>query len=150
MKPTWVVVADSTRARILLAENAIGPLREIETLVHPESRLHAQELTTDTPGRVFDSGGQGRHAMGQPVDPKHQERIDFARELTQHLEQARRRGDLRQLIIVASPQVLGELRKAFSPETARLVTQELDKNLAQRGIDEIRRHLPERLPTLAA
>ncbi len=150
MKPTWVVVADSTRARILLADNAIGPLREIETLVHPESRLHEQELTTDLPGRTFDSGGQGRHAMSQPVDPKHQERIEFAKELAHHLDDARRRGELRQLIVVASPQVLGELRKALPPETARLVTYELDKNLAQMTVDEIRRHLPERLPSLAA
>ncbi len=149
MKTTWVLVANSTRARILKADNAIGPLQEIEALVHPESRLHERELTSDLPGRAFDSAGQGRHAMEQPVDPKQQEMISFAKFLAQRLDEARERGEFKQLIIVAAPTVLGQLRKALSPETARRVSYELDKNISLLRPEEIRQHLPERLPSSA-
>lgn len=149
MKQTWVVVADSTRARIMSADHVNGSLRELETLVHPESRLHEKDLTTDLPGRTFDSGGQGRHAMEQTLTPKQQERADFARNLADRLEEARSQGNLRQLIIVASPSVLGELRKSLTPELERLVVYELDKNVVQNDVKDIRNRLPGRLPSLA-
>jgi protein required for attachment to host cells len=149
MKTTWVLVANSTRARILEADKAIGPLNEVEALVHPEGRLHERDLTSDLPGRAFDSAGQGRHAMEQPVDPKQQEMITFARFLAQRLDEAREQGEFKQLIIVAAPALLGRLRKSLSPETARRVSYELDKNISLLRPEEIRQHLPERLPSLA-
>jgi protein required for attachment to host cells len=150
MKSTWVVVADSTRARILKADNAVSPLSEIETLVHPESRLHERDLISDAPGRAFDRAGQGRHAMGQQVSPKEHEVEAFVRQVAERLEQARDQGELEQLIIVAPPNVLGKLRKALPHEVARLVTLEVDKNLSKLSPQEIRGHLPERLPPLPA
>lgn len=150
MKSTWVVVTDSTRARILKADNAVGPLSEIETLVHPESRLHERDLISDAPGRAFDRAGQGRHAMGQQVSPKEHEVEAFVRQVAERLEQAREQGQLEQLILVAPPAVLGKLRKALTHELARLVTLEVDKNLTRLGPQEIRGHLPERLPPLPA
>jgi protein required for attachment to host cells len=150
MKTTWVLVADSTRARLLEAENPIGPLNEIETLVHPESRLHERDINSDSPGRAFDSGGQGRHAMGQTVGAKEHEAGTFVRDILQRLDRGRESGDLKQLIIVAAPALLGLLRKHMSTETARLITLELDKNITQMGSSELRAHLPERLPQLGA
>ncbi|MEA3412038.1 MAG: host attachment protein [Pseudomonadota bacterium] len=148
MRTTWVLVADSTRARLMEAENAIGPLREIETLVHPESRLHERDINTDSPGRAFDSGGQGRHAMGQHVGAKEHEAGTFVRDISHRLDRGRKSGDLKQLVIVAAPALLGLLRKHMSAETARLITLELDKNITQMDISELRAHLPERLPQL--
>ncbi len=150
MKSTWVVVTDSTRARILKADNAVSPLSEVETLVHPESRLHERDLISDAPGRAFDRAGQGRHAMGQQVSPKEHEVEAFVRQVAERLEQAREHGELEQLIIVAPPNVLGKLRKALPPEVARLVTMEMGKNLSKLSPQEIRDHLPERLPPLPA
>ncbi len=148
MKSTWVVVADSTRARILKADNAVGPLSELETLVHPESRLHERDLISDAPGRAFDRAGQGRHAMGQQVSPKEHEIEAFTRQVAERLDHARENGELEQLIIVAPPSVLGKLRKALPQEVSRLVTLEVDKNLTRLSPGEIRAHLPERLPPL--
>ncbi len=85
MTKTWVLVADNSRARIFLAETRNGPLLEIEALAHPESRLHAQELTSDLPGRAFDSGGQGRHAMELEVEPKQHEVHAFAKQISDRL-----------------------------------------------------------------
>lgn len=148
MNTTWVLVADSSRARIFRAETPIGGIVEIETLTHPESRLHEQEITSDLPGRSFDSHGQGRHAMGAKVAPKQHEQQAFAKQICERLDNGRGQGEFQQLILVATPSLLGLLRKNLSEETAKQVTYELDKNISRLQADEIRRHLPERLPRL--
>jgi hypothetical protein len=59
-----VVVADSSKARILLAENGHGALIDDRDFVHPESRLREQDLVSDGTGNETDSGGYGKHSMG--------------------------------------------------------------------------------------
>jgi len=143
---TWVVVADSSRARIFKAESAHGPLQELATLAHPEGRLHAQELTSDLPGRAFDSSGLGgRHAMEQNIDPKENEALKFARQVAEHLENGQSENQFARLVLVAAPKFLGHLRQNLSDRVVALVSQEIDKNLVQQSAEDIRRHLPERL-----
>jgi protein required for attachment to host cells len=148
MKSTWVLVADSSRARIFLTANTRGPLREIETLTHPASRLHEQQLTTDLPGRTFDSFGQGRHSKDMEIDPKQHEALIFVKQIADRLDRAREERQLEQLIIVAAPALLGMIRKQLSSTTAALVTLEMDKNITLLDVKEIRQHLPHELPQL--
>ena len=146
MSQTWVVVADSSRARVFTVQTPRGPLQELESLVHPEGRLHEQDLTTDLPGRAFDSSGDGgRHAMGQSVAPKEHEIQKFAKHVSERLEAARIEGKYDKLILVAAPKFLGQLRQNLSASAAALVFQEIAKNLSQHDAADIRRHLPERL-----
>lgn len=145
MNQTWVVVADSSRARIFQAEGVLGPLREVATLTHPEARLHTQELTSDLPGRAFDSVGAGRHAMERIVDPKEHEALMFAHQVATRLETAYNDGQFAQLVLVAAPRFLGQVRQTLSNQVAAAITYELDKNLTQQSAEDIRRHLPERL-----
>ena len=143
---TWVVVADSSRARIFKAESAQGPLQELASLAHPEGRLHAHELTSDLPGRAFDSSGLGgRHAMEQNIDPKENEAMKFARQVAEHLENGQSENQFTRLVLVAAPKFLGHLRQNLSDRVVALVSQEIDKNLVQQSTEDIRRHLPERL-----
>jgi protein required for attachment to host cells len=149
MAITWVVVAESSRARIFSLENVKGPMDEILTLDHPDSRAHEQELTSDLPGRAFDSGGQGRHALSTSVEPKQQETIAFAKQVAEHLDAHRKTGDYHKLVIFAAPAFLGLLRERMNDPTNRLVVYESNKNLAQLSVDKIREHLPVPLPKLA-
>lgn len=149
MNSIWVVVANNGSARIFNASSRTGPLNEIETLLHPEARLHEQELTSDTPGRAFDSVGAGRHPMGNDVDPKRQEAIKFCKYISGHLDRARAKGVFERLILVAAPAQLGLLRESMSTETRKRVVHALDKNLSRQSSKEIRQHLPEFLPTVS-
>jgi protein required for attachment to host cells len=149
MNTTWVLVADSSRARIFEADAPSAALREIETLAHPESRLHEQDLTSDLPGRSFDSHGQGRHAMEAKLSPKQQERLSFVHQICDRLDSAVEQGRYQQLILVATPSLLGLLRKHVSTDTEKRISYELDKNIAQLSAEQIRKHLPDRLPQLA-
>lgn len=149
MSYTWVVVADSTRARIFNAESASAGLSEMETLMHPEGRMHDREITSDLPGRSFDSKGSARHAMEPPTDPKHELAIEFARTIARHLDAARVKKDYEQLVIVAAPTFLGLLREQLNNTCRKLVAFELNKNLVQNTPEEIRSHLPKLLPAVS-
>lgn len=141
MSATWIIVADASRARIFEQAGDSRDIHERETLTHPESRLHETELTSDLPGRAFDSTGSGRHAMGGKHDPKQNEAIEFARQLAEHIERARSEKRFGHLNIIAAPTMLGDLRDALSDESRKLVTTEIDKDLTQHSIEDIQQHL---------
>jgi len=150
MPKTWILVADSSRARLFMADTASSALVELETFTHPASRQHEQDITSDLPGRQNGKGlnGSFAHAMTQETDPKRHEAINFAREMANHLNKAHSKNKFKQLIIVAAPNFLGLLRDNLNESTRRTMTLQLDKNLTQQNSEEIRKHLPEYLPNL--
>jgi len=141
----WILVADSTRARIFEATSPISPFTEIDDLAHPEGRLHPHDLTSDKHGRTYDAGSSGSHGRDNPVDPKQQEAIAFARQIAECLECACSENKFERLVLVAAPAFLGLLRENLANTVVRLVTREVDKNIVQLKVDEIRKLLPERL-----
>jgi protein required for attachment to host cells len=141
----WIVVADAARARIFSTDNAKLPLQPLEQLVSPKARLHERDLKSDRPGSTYDSHGDGRHATGTNTSPKQQEAVRFAKTISENLELGRVNHEFDRLVLVAEPQFLGLLRKAITPEVAKLVSDEIDKDLSKADRNDIRRHLPERL-----
>lgn len=146
MYKTWVLVADTTRARVFFVDKPIGPLQEVETLVHTEGRLHEQELTSDRrPGRNAGGGGNGGHSMGHEDDPKKQEGVRFARQVGEYLDEAHLARRFDKLYVMAAPSFLGDLRQVLGKGVLQAVSEEIAKNVTRLNADEIRGHLPERL-----
>ncbi|MGB5179681.1 MAG: host attachment protein [Gammaproteobacteria bacterium] len=144
MSKHWVVVADKSKARIFTVADPRGALLEVDALEHPQARQREQTLTSDRPGRSFDSKGQGRHAMGSSIEPDQQETIRFARRIADHLQAAHDEGRCDRLLLVAGPSLLGLLREQLK-HAPGLKISEIEKNLGQYDAPEIRKHLPERL-----
>ena len=142
---TWIVVADSSTARIFGADEPAGAISELEAMTHPEGRMLARELTSDLPGRAFDSAGQGRHIMESEVGPREQAVLEFASFLAKRLENARVHREMERLILVSPPDFLGLLRKAIGPELQRLVVHEIGRNLVKLSPKELRERLPDKL-----
>lgn len=140
---TWVLVADSSRARIFRAEGPEAKLIEVEDMAHPEGHLHEVDLTSDLPGRTFDRFGQGRHAMEEDTPPKRYEANLFAKRIAHRLENGRTNHEFGRLVLVAEPRFLGILRDNLSAECIKLTSLQVDKNLAQLDPGEIRNRLPE-------
>lgn len=141
MNKTWVVTAESSRARIFTAENRIAPLSELEDFAHTEGRARDQELVSDKAGRGFDGTVEGRHGMEKQFDAKHHEAVAFARRIAERIESGRARGEFAQLVLIAAPEFLGILRQQLSSHTSRLVSKTVDKNLVQRQENEIREYV---------
>jgi protein required for attachment to host cells len=145
MSKPWILVANQSEARIYTAETPRGALIEIDRLEHEVGHSREGDLKSDRPGRSFERMGTIRHAMETEVDPKEQEAMRFAKQISDYLESGQQRGRFDGLVLVAGPHFLGLLRKALGPVTAKLVTQEIAKNLVQYDAEAIRGHLPERL-----
>jgi len=141
MQQTWVIVADSSRARIFARPGKTAELTEVDDLVHPESRSLTHNLVSDRPGRTFNSRGSTRHAKQPKHSPHEVEMDDFAQELARRLERDRKKGKFQQLILVAGPRFIGRIHQHLSPATAALVKRELHKNLVHRSEKTIRTHL---------
>jgi protein required for attachment to host cells len=147
MKLTWILVADTTRARIFTAETPSSPLEEIEDLSHSKSRLHDREITSDLPGKIK-SFGAGGHAFEQPTDPKKYEAEVFAHTVAQYLEDAHNANRFEQLLIVAGPTFLGLMRSNLPDQIKKLIRFELNKEITTLSVADIRQHLPQYLPNL--
>ncbi len=140
MSATWILVADSSRARLFSVNKALEPLNEIDSFSHPECRAKTQDLISDRQGRGADRGN-----MDHEVEPKRQEAMSFAKQLSDHLRNGRTAGLFKKLYIAAAPGFLGLLRTKLDNPTAQLVVEEVNKDLTLLDPGEIRRHLPERL-----
>lgn len=138
---TWVVVAESSRARILRLEGLQSPLCELDDLVNPDARAHEQDLISDRPGRTFDSSGQGRHAKQAPASHKQQRSADFARVLAERMEHGLAQGEFEEIILIAAPEFLGLLRQHLSEATKQHVKREIHKNIVRESEETIRGYL---------
>ncbi len=141
MSVTWILVADSSRAKLFNADKALAPLQEIASFSHPESRAKTQDLISDRQGRSSNNS----RSLDHDVEPKRQEAIYFAKQLSEHLKSGRIRGLFHKLYIAAAPSFLGLLREKMDSHTAQLVAGEINKDLTQLDSATIRHHLPERL-----
>lgn len=134
---TWVVVASAERADIYSRQKRYSQLEPVQRFDEPRARLKEQDLVSDTPGRAFDSGGQGRHAMEPDHSGKDHLRESFVQRIVENLESARGANRFQQLIIVAAPAMLGALRAQLSGATQQRVVAEVDKHMTGREPAEI-------------
>lgn len=141
MSRTWVVVADSSRAKIYAAATAGADLVEHEDLVHPEGRLHERDLVSDRPGHDSGEAGSGPHVLDEPTPAHVEEMHRFAREIATRLEQGLNDKAYDRLVLVAPPKFLGALRDALPQGVAGAVAETLHKNLVQRSAEEVREHV---------
>lgn len=133
MDRTWVVVADSSRARILEIPPRSREIREIEDFVNPHGRAQSRELVSDADGRnnLRASGaGNPMHGVFPSGDPVQHQTELFAKRLCEVLDLARSQHRYEQLYLVAAPKFLGLLRSNLSKEASKLVAQEIDKDLS--------------------
>lgn len=140
-----VVVANSSKARVLLAEDARSPLIEKGDYVHLQSRLREQDLVSDGSGSAADSGGFGKHSMGHEQAARQQQAKLFAQEISTEIDKLRRKTDLRRIYLIAPPKFLGLLRTSISKQCMELIQDEVNKELVTHSIEDIRSHLPKLL-----
>ena len=145
MESTWILVADEARARLFTIERPRGPLIEHEDLVNPPERQRESELGSDDHGRGSSGVGDRRHRLDPRSTIRESYVQHYTRDIANRLRQARTRGEMKRLYLVAAPHMLGELRAALDAPTADCIVAAINKDLAQLKADDIRRHLPERL-----
>jgi len=150
---TWIAVADDSRARIFLSRSD-QPLRELEDLVQPESRLDDHDHHADARGHygsagIGGSGSPGHHGTihgaGHSAEPRTSpdDKLEtrFARYLAQRLEGARREGAYEHLILIAAPRFLGRVRAQLSPQVMKRLAHTIAKDLTKLSVTDIESRL---------
>lgn len=138
---TWVLAADSARARVYAVEGPDKQLVHLEHLDLAYDHRQAREIGSSKPGRVQESAYSGRHAIEPHTDPVREEERRFAHSVTKSLGERLGRGDFQRLIIVAPPTALGDLRAAMPAPLRKVVGAEIHKDLVHGSLRDLRDHL---------
>ncbi len=134
-KGTWIMVADG--ARFLLFKNtgdALTPAlltHRHEDITNPPSN----EQGSDAPGRGFSSNGKRRSSYAE-TDRHRQTKERFAAYTADILNTAVAQ-DTDDIVVIASPQTLGGLRKHYGAGVAQRLCAEIAKDLAGHPTDDI-------------
>jgi protein required for attachment to host cells len=132
----WIVVADGSKALFLKnSGDATLPVLDVfreEAQENPATR----DQGTSRPGRMRDSTGPHNSAM-ETTDWHQLAEDRFAKDLADILYRQAHRGEFKELIIVAAPAVLGEMRKELHKEVSDRVIAEIAKDYTNHPVDQI-------------
>src|SRR3984893_8436249 len=131
----WVFVGDGQKALFLInqREEKFPNLRHLAVEEHkdPPSR----EQGSDAPGRAYSSVGEIRSAVGE-TDWHELEKERFAASIADRINRVALSGAFNQLVIVAPPKILGDLRRKFTKETEPKIIAKVLKDLTHHTIPE--------------
>lgn len=132
----WVLVADGEKALFLKNEGtAVEPdLSVVHEVLEPNPPTNAQG--SDRPGRFNDGPSPHKSAM-EETDWHRVAKERFAGEIATRLYDHAHRGDFDELVVIAPPLVLGELRKQYHKEVGVRVVAEVSKTLTNWPIPKI-------------
>ena len=140
-RKTWILIADGARARVVQYD---GPGKGLSAAMdHDFAAPHApsRDFGADKPGRSQGGGVGARHAVEPKVDWHTYEKHLFAAQMAEALEQAHSQRAFDDLVLVAPPKTLGDLRKALDGKLKGHITGELGKDLTHLTIHELGDHL---------
>lgn len=140
---TWVLVADAGQARILEVEKPERRLRALPGMTFAHDLPKTHNLVRDRQPRSFESASPTRHPISAGTDPHRAEKEKFAAELAKKLDAQRAEGAFDALMIIAPPQMLGDLRAALSDPVRTALKLELDLDLTKEPDAEISERLKE-------
>lgn len=131
-----VLVADGAKMLFLRNQgDAAHPDLVVDT-AREQADASTAEQGTDRPGRTGSSVGPGRNSY-QQTDFHQIEEDRFAAEAAELLKRRVLAHDFTELVVIASPKTLGELRKHYHKEVSDRIVGELAKDLTGHPIEEI-------------
>lgn len=145
MQTTWILAADSSRARIFEMQGAQDHLREIEDFANPAGHEQNQEISSDARGRYFGKGRQQGDTAEPQVDEVEHETELFSKTVSAYLDKARVEHRYDKLCLIAFPKFLGLMRRNLSKEAQQLVEDEVPKDISKLEARDIEDYVRNRL-----
>lgn len=129
---------DAGQAYIAERHSKLEVPQIIQAFTHDHSKT--QDHETDSPGRVFESGGINmRHAYEKKHDWHEMQKEDFARQLSKIINDSHKKFD--ELFVIAPPRILGFLRDNLSKEATVKIKKELPKDITHLPIADLGQYL---------
>jgi protein required for attachment to host cells len=142
---TWVLVADGAQAKVFVGDKIGTGLQEVPIERFDGTRARSRELVTDKPGRLqSDASAGGQRSATEPrTDPHRHAEAMFIKHVAEHVESAVKSGEVNQLVLVAAPRALGDLRNELSDYVRQRVVAEIDRELVNEPAETIRDYVIE-------
>jgi len=132
----WVVVADGSKALFLKNEgDEKFPNLEVFRKDTQDNPLNKDQMS-DRPGR-FNDGPQVHRSAVAEADWHALAESDFAADLADKLYKRAHKGKFDEIVLVAAPSILGQVRKHLHKEVSDRVIAEIDKDLTNHPVDQI-------------
>lgn len=126
----WVVIATSSYAEIYSINNSGMEIKKVHFLDFPDGRKKSGEIDSDKPGRNYAKGSSTRHAYSpHDSDHQHQQKV-LASKIAEVLRKDHAENAFENLILIAPPEFLGELRPALTKAVRECVRKELTKTIS--------------------
>jgi len=145
---TWVIVADGEKF-LLLNNKGDQDFLNLEVVKAETNRTPPDhELSADRPGRQNDAARQvtggveawGKSAM-EETDWHRVAEERFAKETTAKLREWAASGRFGQLVVIADPRTLGEMRAAYDDGLRSVIIAEINKDLTKMPLDKIEKSI---------
>jgi protein required for attachment to host cells len=143
----WILVINSTRARILRGLTTSGQSAAVELVMKGEVK-NLREMFSERPGQETPSQDQrhlSRFERGSASVSK--DRREFIGQVLAMLDSHRRAGEFDTLAIFADTEVLGLLRQMMPEALRALVICEVAKNLVHLSAESLPKVILEELDT---
>lgn len=132
----WIVVADGSRGLVLVNDgNALEPTLKV-VRVYEQDNPKTSEQGRDRPARTFQSFSESRSALAS-TDLHRRAEDRFVEQIVADLAKDADQGAFDELVIVAPPVALGEMRKAATGSLAKKIVATLDKDLTSHTVPDI-------------
>ena len=136
----WLMVADGEKALFLKNEgDTTYPNFEVVREIG-QSNPPTREQGSDRPGRFNDGPSAHRSAVAD-TDWHKVGKLRFADEIAERLYTMAHRGDFKEILLIAPPLVLGELRKKLHQEVTDRIVGEIPKTLTNHAVFDIEKLL---------
>jgi protein required for attachment to host cells len=136
----WYVIADGGRARFV-AQDENGAFRTQVSFVASELHKRSSDLGRDRPSRVMESATPGRSAVEPRRDLHEAAKEEFITLVAEQIEAEHNNGRFDQIVLVAPPGVLTELKDKLAKPMAALVARDLQKDLTKVPDHDLSAHL---------
>lgn len=139
---TWIIIADSHKALLFKKTNE---QTSEPTLIHT---LEAQlDIFHSHPGRTFNSTGNLRHAVEPHTDPRELEKLDFAHDIYEMLDDVNKHSQLDNLVIIAPPKLIGMIDNDLDKQIHKKLTHKVSKDIMNLQIHEMQAYINDVLKT---
>ena len=142
-KRTMIVVADAGRAHVFVNDSKEGTIEPVQAFENAAVHLRSREIGSDRPGRSVESVGSAHHAEEPRSDPHRLVKAAFAKQMADYVERGAVEKQYDHLVLVAPPQMLGDLREVLGENAAAKVTREVAKDLTKIPAAELAARLRE-------
>jgi protein required for attachment to host cells len=141
------LVADTRSIRIFEGAGRTGAPWEIAVLRNAAAGRHERDLISDRPGRVI-NGPSGRpQAYERKASAKQHAMQVWLKQIGPSLRELIESRDCDRLVLVASPRMLGNLRKSLPASLRKLVAGEMPLDLTKASVADLKKRLR---PAMAA